>query len=136
MTESKTSLNNLLFAPIESVEGARKARLPSLCLAAFSATIWALIALNGLFSPGAYGYWAIAYSVVLALVAWGLYQMRKEAAVVALVVALIGLLSGGGYFKIVADILMLLVAVAAIRGTLAYALLTRQAASKSRSHPL
>lgn len=127
MTESKTSLNNLLFTPIESVEGAKKARLPSLCLTAFGAVIWALIALNGLYSPGAYGYWAIAYSVVLALVAWGLYQMRKEAAVVALTVALIGLLSGGGYFKIATDMAMLLVAVAAIRGTFAYALQTRQA---------
>lgn len=127
MTESKTSLNNLLFAPIKSVEGTKKARLPSLCLTAFGAAIWAVIAINGLFSPSAYGYWAVAYSVVLALVAWGLYRMRKEAAIVALVVALIDLLSGGSYFKIIADVVLSLVAVAAIRGTFAYSLLTRRA---------
>ena len=84
MAKPKTSLINLLYGPIEAVDLAKKVRLPSLCFTAFSATIWAIIAINGLFSPNFYGYWAIAYSVVLALVAWGLYKMRKEAAVVAL----------------------------------------------------
>ena len=126
MAKPKTSLINLLYGPIEAVDLAKKVRLPSLCFTAFSATIWAIIAINGLFSPNVYGYWAIAYSVVLALVAWGLYKMRKEAAVVALAVALIGLLSGGGFFKVVVDIILLLVSVAAIRGTFAYSLLTRK----------
>ncbi len=126
MEKKKTSLSNLLCGPIASVDIAKKVRLPSLCLTAFSATIWAIIAINGLFSPDFYGYWAIVYSVVLALVAWGLYKMRKEAAIVALAVALLGLLSGGGVFKIVVDILLLLVSVAAIRGTLAFSLLTRK----------
>lgn len=126
MKKPKTSLSQLLCGPIASVEMAKKVRLPSLCVTAFGAAIWAIIAMNGLFSPGVYGYWAIVYSVVLALVAWGLYKMRKEAAVVALAVALVGLLSGGGLFKMVVDILLLLVSVAAIRGTLAYSLLTRK----------
>ena len=129
MTEPKTSLNNLLWGPIESLEGARKACLPSLCLTSCGAAIWVMIAVNGLFSPSLYGYWAFFYVVVLSLVAWGLYKMRKEAAIVALVVALLGLLSGGGYFKLGADMLMLLAAVAAVRGTLAYSLLIRQPGS-------
>ena len=128
VTKSKTSLNNLLWGPIESVALAKMVRLPSLCLTAFSAVIWAIIAVNSLFSPSPYGYWAIASAVVLFLVACGLYKMRKEAAVVALVVALMGLLSGGGYLKVAADMVMLLVAVAAIRGTFAYSLLIRKPA--------
>jgi hypothetical protein len=43
------------------------------------------------------------------------------------VIALIGLLSGNSLFKIVVDLILLLVSVAAIRGTLAYSLLIRQA---------
>ena len=132
VTKPKTSLNNLLWGPIESLEIARKARLPSLCLTALGAAIWVIIAVNGLFSTSLYGHWAFFYAVVLSLVAWGLYKLRKEAAIVALVVALLGLLSGGGYFKLGADMVMLLAAVAAIRGTLAYSLLIRQAeASKN-----
>ena len=126
MAEPQKSINSLLWGPIESIEIARKARLPSLCLTAFGAAIWVMIAVNGLFSPSLYGYWAFFYVVVLSLVAWGLYKMRKEAAIVALVVALLGLLSGGGYLKLGADMAMLLAAVAAIRGTLAYSLLIRQ----------
>jgi hypothetical protein len=126
VAKPKTSFINLLCGPIESVDIAKKVRLPSLCFTTFSATIWAIIAINGLFSPSGYGYWAIVYSVVLALVAWGLYKMRKEAAVVAMAVALVGLLSGGGFFKVVVDIILLLVSVAAIRGTFAHSLLTRK----------
>ena len=126
MVKSKASLSNLLCGPIESIDTAKKACLPALSFTAFSATIWALIAINGLFSPSSYGYWSIVYSVALGCVAWGLYKMRKEAAVVALAIALIGLLSGNSLFKIVVDILLLLVSVAAIRGTLAFSLLTRQ----------
>ncbi|MCK4508754.1 MAG: hypothetical protein KAU27_09440 [Desulfuromonadales bacterium] len=125
MAESKTSLSNLLWGPIESLEGTRKARLPSLCLTACGAAVWLMIAVNGFFSSSLYGYWAFFYVVILSLVAWGLYKMRKEAAIVALVVALLGLLSGGGYLKFGADLVMLLAAVAAIRGTLAYSLLNR-----------
>ncbi len=125
MTKPKTSLNNLLWGPIESLEVAQKARLPSLCLTLCGAGVWVMIAVNGLFSPSLYGYWSVLYVVVLSLVAWGLYKMRKEAAIVALVVALLGLLSGGGYLKLGADLIMLLAAVAAIRGTLAYSLLNR-----------
>jgi hypothetical protein len=125
VTKPKTSRNNRLWGPIESLEIARKARLPSLCLTACGAAIWVMIAVNSLFSPSLYGYWAFFYVVVLSLVAWGLYKMRKEAAIVALVVALLGLLSGGGYLKLGADLIMLLAAVAAIRGTLAYSLLNR-----------
>ena len=127
MSESKASLSNRLCGPIESIETAKKACLPALTLTACSATIWTLIALNGLFSPSSYGYWSIVYAVALGSVAWGLYKMRKEAAVVALVIALIGLLSGNSLFKIVVDLILLLVSVAAIRGTLAYSLLIRQA---------
>lgn len=126
MVKSKTSLSNLLCGPIESLDTARKVRLPSLYLTAFGAVVWAIIAINGLFSPGPYGYWSIVYSVALGCVAWGLYKMRKEAAVVALAIALIGLLSGSSLFKIVVEIILLLVSVAAIRGTLAYSLLIRQ----------
>jgi len=52
--------------------------------------------------------------------------MRKEAAIVAMAIALIGLLSGSSLFKIVVDMILLLVSVAAIRGTLAYSLLSQQ----------
>jgi len=126
VVKSKTSLSNLLCGPIESIESAKKACLPALYLTAFGAIIWALIAINGLFSPSSYGYWAIVYSVALGCVAWGLHKMRKEAAIVALAIALIGLLSGSSLFKIVVDIILLLVSVAATRGTLAYSLLSRQ----------
>jgi hypothetical protein len=126
VAKSKTPLINLLCGPIESITMAKKVRLPSLCLTAFGAAIWLIIAVSGLFSPGMYGHWPIVYAIVLCLVAWGLYKMRKEAAVVALVIALIGLLSGGGSFNFATNTLMLLVAVAAIRGTFAYSLLTRQ----------
>jgi hypothetical protein len=104
-----------------------------LCFSALSAAVWVIIALNGLFSPSGYGYWAIFYAVILALVAWGLYKMRKEAAIVAMVIAVTGLLSGGGSLKILADIAMLIVAVAAIRGTLAYSLLSQQAGTQKDS---
>jgi len=127
VSDAKTSLSNRLCGPIESIESAKNARLPALVLTAFSGTIWALIAMNGLFSPSSYGYWSIVYAVALGCVAWGLYKMRKEAAVVALVIALIGLLSGSSLLKLVVDMILLLVSVAAIRGTLAYSLLNRQA---------
>ncbi len=127
MGEPKKSSGNLLWGPIESIETARKVRIPSLFMAAFGAAAWILIAINGLFSPSPYGHWAILYASILSLVAWGLYQMKKAAAITALVFALAGLLSGGGGFKMVADLVMLFAAVAAIRGTLAYSLLTQNA---------
>jgi len=126
VSESKTSLSNLLCGPIGSIDTAKKACVPALSLTAFSAIIWSLIAINGFFSPSSYGYWSIVYSVTLGCVAWGLYKMRKEAAIVAMAIALIGLLSGSSLFKIVVDMILLLVSVAAIRGTLAYSLLSQQ----------
>ena len=126
MTKSKTSFSNLLWGPIESVDLAKMARLPSLWFTAFGAALWVIIAVFGLFTPSAYGHWAIIYAIALSLIAWGLLKMRKIAAVFALVVALVGLLSGGGVLKIVSDVVMLFVAVAAIRGTFAYSLLTQQ----------
>lgn len=126
MAKPKTPLINLLCGPIESIAIAEKFCMPSLCFTAFGAAIWLIIAISDLFSPSMYGHWPMFYSIILSLVAWGLYKMRKEAAVVALVVALIGLLSGGGSFKLATHTLMLLFAVAAIRGTFAYSLLTRQ----------
>ena len=127
MANPKKSFNNLFFRPIESVDLAKKLRLPSLCLTLFCAVIWIINAFSG-----SYGYWAIAYSVVLSLIAWGLYNMRKEAAVVAMIVALVGLLFDNGAFRILADFVMLLFAVAAIRGTFAYSLLTRQTKFSTR----
>jgi len=126
VSESKTSLSNLLCGPIGSIDTAKKACVPALSLTTFSAIIWSLIAINGFFSPSSYGYWSIVYSVTLGCVAWGLHKMRKEAAIATLAIALIGLLSGSSLFKIVVDIILLLVSVAAIRGTLAYSLLSQQ----------
>lgn len=128
MAEQKTSLSDLLLGPIKSLEMAKKFRLPSLCLSALSAAFWIIMAVTGLLSPGAYGHWPIVYASVAALLAWGLYKMRKEAAVIALIISLVELLSGSTSLEVVKALVAFLVAVAAIRGTFAYSLLLHKPA--------
>lgn len=117
----EVSLKIFLWGTIDSVEAAKASRIPLLFLSIFRAFLWFILTVPGLFVPNVYGYWDIAYTVLFLLISWGLYKMRKEAAVGALVIALYGLFVIGDLQQFLSNLFMLHFAVCATRGIFAYA---------------
>ena len=125
MNKPKASIRNLVWPPIETEETARLARMPSLVFAVFGAFIWFVIAIITPFQQSIYGYWAIVSAIIFVLIAFGLYKMRREAAIAAFVVSLIGLIFHWGNIKMASDALMMIIDVLAIRGIFSYVHLTQ-----------
>ena len=129
MHNSKSSIRNLVWHPIETEEAARLARMPSLVFTVFGAFIWIVIAVVTPFQQSIYGYWGIVAAIIFCLIAFGLYKMRREAAIAALVVSLIGLIFHWGNIKMASDALMMLIDLLAIRGIYSYVRLTQNSHS-------
>ena len=121
MNKPKAPIQNLVWHPIETEEAARLARMPSLVFAIFGAFIWFVIAIATPFKQSIYGYWAIVSAIIFIIIAFGLYKMRREAAIAAFVVSFIGLIFHWGNIKMASDALMMIVDVLAIRGIFSYA---------------
>ena len=102
------------------------ARMPSLVFSILSAFIWAIIAIITPFVQSIYGYRAIVFATITIIIAFGLYKMRREAAIAAFVISLIGLISHWGNIKMASDALMMVIDIIAIRGIFSYVLLTQR----------
>jgi hypothetical protein len=113
-------MKNFLCNSLETTETARTMRLAALILTAFGALIWSVIAVASLFEQSVYGNWTIAYASLFCLIAWGLYKMRREAAIAGFAVSFLGIFFDWGSNKVFSDSLMMIIDVFAIWGTFAY----------------
>lgn len=111
-------------------------RLPALISATFGALIWSAIAIASLFEQSVYGNWAVAYAALFCLIAWGLYKMRREAAIAGFAVPFVGIFFDWGSSKVFSDALMMIIAVFAILGTFAYARLNKPEERKNEEKAL
>ena len=128
MDTPKISLKIFLWGTIDTIEAAKASRVPLLVLSIFRASLWLFIAIPGLFIPNIYEHWDIFYAVLFVLISWGLYKMRKEAAVGAVILSMYGLLLNGELQQVLSNLFMLHFAVCAARGIFAYYRLNKQPA--------
>jgi len=125
MNKPNASIRNLVWHPIETEKAARLARMPSLVFAIFGAFIWFVIAIVTPFKQSIYGYLAIISAIIFIIIAFGLYKMRREAAIAAFVVSLIGLIFHWCNIQMASDAFMMIIDVLAIRGIFSYVHLTQ-----------
>lgn len=101
-------------------------RLPALVFAGFGACLWAAIAIGTLFTAAVDQVWAsLARSVVSAVIWWGLYHMKKPAALASLATDAAGVVLGWGTIKALTAFLGVLCSILAVKATHAYARLQR-----------
>jgi hypothetical protein len=121
MGKPKVSVKNLIWFPLQTEDAARLARMPALVFAALGAAIWSIIAIVRLFTPSTYGSWAIFYAILSILISWGLFRMRREAAIAGFILSLVSLFFDSGSIQAISQALVgLIVYHCAIRGTFAY----------------
>ncbi len=120
MYNRKPTIAKFFWLPIETEETARRMRVPALAFGAFSTFVWFVIAVGNFFSPSIYGNWSIVNAALFGLISWGLYKMRREAAIAGFIVSLIGLILDRGISKTTSDLLLLVLDIFALRGTFAY----------------
>jgi hypothetical protein len=116
----KPTIAKLFWPSIETREFARLLRVPALAFGAFSAFIWSVIAVGNLLSRSIYGNWAMVYAILFSLISWGLYKMRREAAIVSCLFSLFGLIFIRGTIQTISGLSMLWVDILAVKGIFAY----------------
>ena len=99
MTINKPEIKDCLTS-IETTDAAKIARLPVLVLSGFSTFLWGTIAfVTILGTKSTDGYYVFLYVAIFALIAYGLFKMRREAAIAYLIVSIIAVYFGWGQSK-------------------------------------
>lgn len=121
---------------MKTVEAAKTARVPALVFSIFGAIIWSVIAISTVFGhKSIYGYSAFLSLVLYTAISFGLFKMRREAAVAYFVVSIVAVVFAWGHTaKLIPEIAGVFVALVSIRGTLSYARLCARDDQKPTSN--
>lgn len=116
----------LFWPPVETALDTKRARIPSLGISIYCAFMWTLYTIIGFFTSSIYKGWDISYAILFTLISWGLYKMRREAAIGGFVFCFGGLILDGSLNWVSFQTLIMLVCYfQAIRGTFAYVRLSQ-----------
>lgn len=116
----KWGWREFFWFPVETPNLARWSRGPALVFAGYASFMWTLYAIIGFFTPSVYGNWCVIFALVWILVAWGLCNMRLEAAIAGFILSLISIFWSTGSFEVIQAAVMIFMYFHAIRGTFAY----------------
>ena len=106
---------------IDTLEKAKITRLPALLFSIFAGLIWTIIGIGGLFGESSFGNWSFLYAGIMILIAYGLFKMRREAAIAGVILYCVGFPSNWGTSQAIQDATMIFIQGIALYGTIAFA---------------
>jgi len=135
MGNNQVKIKELIWN-IKTVEAAKTARVPALIFASFGAFIWSVITIATLIGhKSIYGYSAFFSLVLYTAISFGLFKMRREAAIAYFVVSIVNVVFAWGHTaKLISEIAGVLVALLSVSGTFSYARLCERGEQKSTSN--
>jgi hypothetical protein len=115
-----------LIWDFKSVKAAKTARVPALAFSIYGTFTWAVIAIATVFGHRSiYGYSVFLYLALFTTISFGLFKMRREAAIAYFVVSIVGVVFAWGHTnKVISEIAGVFVALLSVRGTFSYACLS------------
>lgn len=134
--ENKQAKIKEIIWDMKTVEATKMARVPALVFSIFGAFTWAVIAIATLSGhKSIYGYSAFLYLVLFTTISFGLFKMRREAAILYFVVCIVAVVFAWGHTgKLISEIAGVFVAILSVRGTVSYARLCGNGGQKPTSN--
>ncbi|MDD2319644.1 MAG: hypothetical protein PHO83_06315 [Geobacteraceae bacterium] len=122
MENSQVKIKEVIW-DMKTVEAVKTARLPALVFSIFGAFIWAVITISTVFGhKNIYGYSGFIYVALFATISFGLFKMRREAAIAYFIVSVVAVVfAWGNTTKQISAFAGVLVALLSVRATLCYA---------------
>jgi len=123
MEDKQPKIKQLIWHDIKTVEAAKTARVPALVFSIFGTFLWAVIAIvTVLGHKSTDGNLVYLYLAFFASISFGLFKMRREAAIAYFVVSIVAVIFAGGHTtKLLSAVAGVFVALLAIRGTYTFA---------------
>jgi hypothetical protein len=131
MEQRQIKIKDLIWH-IKTVDAAKIARIPALVFSIFGSFIWSVITIATVFGQKSiYGYSAFLYLVLYTAISFGLFKMRRDAAIIYFVVSIVAVVFAWGHtFKLISEIAGVFVALLSVCGTFTYTRLCRNGEEK------